>query len=116
MRFDGNEFPDVEAPSGWEWENNWRVDVGWQSVGEEGWIYSTTFSSLVEGEWGREDEKGFMVRRRRWTRSRRVNDTKEQERAKSILDAKWQEKEFLDKLVRMKQEGFSFSILDFNKI
>ncbi|KXZ49125.1 hypothetical protein GPECTOR_23g54 [Gonium pectorale] len=68
-----SEFPDVPLPAGWEWEGPWKVDLS-SHVDGEGWFYATASWNLnsyppapEQARCGATD----LVRRRRWTRTRR---------------------------------------------
>ncbi|KAJ3345077.1 hypothetical protein HDU83_004444 [Entophlyctis luteolus] len=61
--FDRMSFP---VPSGWEWVNDWAVDMR-HDVDSDGWSYATAFKSR---EWTGDPTQSHYVRRRVWTRNR----------------------------------------------
>ncbi|XP_065071964.1 myoferlin-like isoform X2 [Rhopilema esculentum] len=62
-----NHRDEIQAPEGWVWEDDWKVDVN-RAVDEEGWEYCVE-ATLGMG-WGPAEKTYHMCRRRRWIRSR----------------------------------------------
>ena len=79
-----DEFPQLEAPHGWQWTGPWQVDLSWLSAdkqkaleasspgtGTKGWFYATTFSGhTFPPPQGAEWPGVCTTRRRRWVRTR----------------------------------------------
>jgi hypothetical protein len=72
-------FEEVTLPSGsqnhWVWLTDWKVDMSYPDVDEQGWLYSTSFE-VPDDSWGVIINPSFIkrstwVRRRRWIRVRK---------------------------------------------
>ncbi|KAL4858517.1 Vacuolar protein sorting-associated protein 13C [Chlorella vulgaris] len=65
-------FPQVDPPSGWEWESSWQIDHGPTTDGD-GWAYGPDFKRLhfPPPAGSHKPSLSDYVRRRRWVRRRR---------------------------------------------
>eukprot|EP00966_Prymnesium_polylepis_P275126 6357064-Prymnesium_polylepis.1 len=65
------------CPTGWEWIEEWRVDLAQMGCDDEGWCYGLSFEQLDRSFLVGEDDFGgaasgsIEVRARRWVRTRR---------------------------------------------
>ncbi|XP_050141691.1 uncharacterized protein LOC126617690 [Malus sylvestris] len=66
--------PAVELPLGWEWFDDWHLDM--ESVNTaDGWVYAPDVESLKWPESFDPLRSGNYARQRRWIRNRKQNDT-----------------------------------------
>ncbi len=65
-------FDGTRLPSGWIWTSDWKIDMKYTDVDDEGWSYATDFprfkAHLAKGK-SNPKRGGMSVRRRRWIRT-----------------------------------------------
>ena len=70
-----------ELTHGWEWVNKWEVDLDYTECDPEGWSYGVDFNNVQVRLQRRHsvDQSGItdFVRRRRWTRTRKLKTPEE---------------------------------------
>ncbi|CAG0890724.1 unnamed protein product, partial [Cyprideis torosa] len=77
---------DVEAPPGWNWEDDWEVDMN-RAVDEEGWEYAV---EATLGGWGPVEKVYHLCRRRRWVRTRLLDPNAKEAQKPSVDYEGWE--------------------------